>query len=227
MKESILSPAVLDFINHQLTALIFIDFLVVFLLRRLTTHLLPDDKAKREGLSDPIEEPSLEVATLSGGHSLDIAMLVYSSKEYAVSVGLDRKICLWDLNNNNQCYTISDPERDVGIRFPVLAIAIDEDSDWLAILASDAVTFWNIATNVQGPIVAIETFNQKPTAFFLEPSPSSDIPRPVIVWRNGTVVDLEPTSGESSEFMLCSGLTCARQLQSIGESSVRSSVPKC
>lgn len=226
MKESILSPAVLDFINHQLTALVFIDFLVVFLLRRLTAHLLPDDKAKREGLSDPIEEPSLEVATLSGGHSLDIAMLVYSSGGYAVSVGLDRKICLWDLNNDNRCYTISDPESDVGIRFPVLAIAIDEDSDWLAILASDAVTFWNTATNVRGPIVAIETFNQKPTAFFLEPSPSSDIPRPVIVWKNGTIVDLEPTSGESSELMLCSGLTCASQLLSIGESSVRSSVPR-
>ncbi|PON30303.1 hypothetical protein TGAM01_v200743 [Trichoderma gamsii] len=216
MKESILSPAVLDFINHQLTALVFIDLLVVFLLRRLTAYLLPDDKAKREGLSDPTEEPSLEVATLSGGHGLDIAMLAYSSGGYAVSVGLDRKICLWDLNNENRCYTISDPERDVGIRFPVLAIAIDEDSDWLAILSSDAVTFWNIATNVWGPIVAIETFNQKPTAFFLEPSPSSDIPRPVIVWKNGAVVDLEPTSGESSEFMLCSGLTCARQLLSIG-----------
>ncbi|KAK1243498.1 hypothetical protein MKX08_001636 [Trichoderma sp. CBMAI-0020] len=216
MKESILSPAVLDFINHQLTALVFIDFLVVYLLRRLTIYLLPDDKAKREGLSEPSEEPSLEVVTLSGGHSLDIAMLAYSSGGYAVSVGLDRKICLWDLNNENRCYTISDPERDVGIRFPVLAIAIGEDSDWLAILSSDAVTFWNIATNVRGPIVAIETFNQKPTAFFLEPSSSLDIPRPVIVWKNGTVVELEPTSGESSEFTLCSGLTCARQLLSIG-----------
>lgn len=226
MKESILSPAVLDFINHQLTALVFIDFLVVFLLRRLTTYLLPDDKAKREGLGDPSEEPSLEVTTLSGGHSLDIAMLAYSSGGYAVSVGLDRKICLWDLNNENRCHTISDPERDVGIKFPVLAIAIDEDSDWLAILSSDAVTFWNIATNGRGPIVAIETFNQKPTAFFLEPSSSSDIPRPVIVWKDGTVVDLEPTSGESSEFMLCSGLTCARRLLSIGESSVRSSILK-
>ncbi|KAM0470260.1 hypothetical protein ACHAPX_010048 [Trichoderma viride] len=215
MKESILSPAVLDFINHQLTALVFIDFLVVFLLRRLTAYLLPDDKAKREGLRDPTEEPSLEVTTLSGGHGLDIAMLAYSSGGYAVSVGLDRKICLWDLNNENRRYTISDPERDVGIRFPVLAIANDEDSDWLAILSSDAVTFWNTATNVRGPIVAIETFNQKPTAFFLEPSPSSDIPKPVIVWKNGAVIDLKPTSGESSEFMLCSGLTCARQLLSI------------
>ncbi|KAL7918186.1 sterol-sensing domain of SREBP cleavage-activation domain-containing protein [Trichoderma austrokoningii] len=215
MKESILSPAVLDFINHQLTALVSIDVLVVFLLRRLTTYLLPDDKVKREGLSDPSEEPSLEVKTLSGGHSLDIAMLAYSSGGYAVSVGLDRKICLWDLNNENRCYTISGTERDVGIRFPVLAISIDEGSDWLAILSSDAVTFWNIATNVRGPTVAAETYNQKPTTFFLEPNSSSDIPRPVIVWKNGTVVDIEPTSGESREFTLCSGLTCARQLISI------------
>lgn len=221
MKESILSPAVLDFINHQLTALVFIDVLVVFLLRRLTAHLLPDDKVKREGLGDPSEEPSLEVKTLAGGHNLDIAMLSYSSGGYAVSVGLDRKICLWDLNNQNRCYTISDTDRDVSIRFPVLAISIDEDSDWLAILSSDAVTFWNVATNVRGPIVAVETYNQKPTAFFLEPSLSSDIPRPVIVWKNGTVVDIEPTSGESREFTPCSGLTCARQLISMGESSVR------
>ncbi|KAL6911063.1 sterol-sensing domain of SREBP cleavage-activation domain-containing protein [Trichoderma evansii] len=215
MKESILSPAVLDFINHQLAALVCIDVLVVFLLRRLTAYLLPDDKAKREGLGDPGEEPSLEVKTLSGGHSLDIAMLAYSSGGYAVSVGLDRKICLWDLNNENRCFTISDTERDIRIKFPVLALAIDEDSDWLAILSSDAVTFWNIATNVLGPIVATETYNQKPTAFFLEPNASSDIPRPAVVWKNGAVLDIEPASGKSREFILCSGLTCARQLTSI------------
>ncbi|KAH8127983.1 sterol-sensing domain of SREBP cleavage-activation-domain-containing protein [Trichoderma asperelloides] len=224
MKESILSPAVLDFINHQLTPLVFIDVLVVFLLRRLTAYLLPDDKAKREGLSDSSEEPSLGVKTLSGGHSLDIAMLAYSSGGYAVSVGLDRKICLWSLNNEDRCFTISDPERDIGIKFPVLAIAIDEDSDWLAILSSDAVAFWNIATNVQGPTIAAETYNQKPTAFFLDPNVSSNIPRPVIVWKNGTVVDIEPASGESREFMLCSGLTCARQLISIAGEHQRPNV---
>jgi hypothetical protein len=220
MKEPKLLPAVNDFLHHQLIPFAIVDTIVILLLRLLTNYLLPEDKTKLEELRDSIEDPSLCVKTLSGGHTLDIAMLAYSPRGYAISVGLDRSICLWDLNNENRCFTMSDAGKEIRVKFPVLAVAVEEDSDWLAIMSSDAVTFWNITAHVRSPVVAMETYNQKPAAFFLEPSSSSDIPRAVIVWKNGTVVDLEPASGECREFMICPGLTCARPLLSKGELSI-------
>ncbi|RFU73449.1 hypothetical protein TARUN_8786 [Trichoderma arundinaceum] len=197
MKEPKLLPAAYDFIHHQLIRFVVIDIAVILVLRLLTGYLLLGDETKTEEQYDSNDQPSLCVKTLSGGHTLDIAMLAYSPRGYAISVGLDRLIRLWDLNSQNKHFTISDLEKDIRIKFPVLAVAIDEDSDWLAILSSDAVTFWNISTHMRGPIVAVETYNQKPESFFLEPNASSEIPTAVIVWKNGTAVDVEPTSGET------------------------------
>lgn len=219
-KEPPLLPALYDFIHNQLITFIIIDILVMTVLRLLTGYLLFGEESRMDESHDSSEqEPSLCVKTLSGGHTLDIAMLAYSPGGYAISVGLDRLIRLWDLNNDNKCFTISGPDMEMGIKFPVLAVAVDEDSGWLAILSSDTVTFWGVSTHMRGPIVAVDTYNQKPEAFFLEPDTSSGVPRPVIVWRNGTIVDLDPASGETRESATCSGLTCARPLLSKGESA--------
>ncbi|KAL7797429.1 sterol-sensing domain of SREBP cleavage-activation domain-containing protein [Trichoderma ceciliae] len=217
MKEPALLPAAYDFIHHQLVTFIIIDIVVIALLRLLTSYLLLGDETKMEELRDSSKQPSLCVKTLSGGHTLDIAMLAYSARGYAISVGLDRTIRSWDLNNENKCFAISDPEKEGSVRFPVLAVAIDEDSDWLAILSSDTITFWNITNHVRGPVLVVDTCSQKPEAFFLEPNAAPDTPKApkaVVVWKNGIVVDVEPASGETREFIICSGLTSARPLLS-------------
>ncbi|PTB62753.1 hypothetical protein BBK36DRAFT_1183340 [Trichoderma citrinoviride] len=218
MREPALLPAAYDFVHHRLGSFLLADIVVVALLRLLMSFLLTEDEARVEELHDSSDQSSLSVKTLSGGHTLDIAMLASSPRGYAVSVGLDRVIWLWDLNHRKKSTTIPTSERGAMIKFPVLAVAMDEDSDWLAILSSDTVVFWNMVTHLQGSAVAVETHNQKPEAFFLEPSAiaSSDIPRAVIVWKNGTALDVEPTTGESRESTICSGLTCARPLLSKG-----------
>ncbi|KAL6793508.1 sterol-sensing domain of SREBP cleavage-activation domain-containing protein [Trichoderma sp. SZMC 28013] len=213
MKEPALLPAIYDFAHHQLRAFVFVDIVVVALLRLLISYLLPEDETKAEELQDSSDQSSLCVKTLSGGHALDIAMLAYSPRGYVLSVGLDRMIRLWDLNHRNKG-PISNLEREIVVKFPVLAVAMSEDSDWLAILSSDMVTFWNMITHVHGSSVAVETYNQKPESFFLEPTASSDIPRAVIVWRNGTALDVDPASRETRESTICPGLTCARPLLS-------------
>ncbi|KAL6851808.1 sterol-sensing domain of SREBP cleavage-activation domain-containing protein [Trichoderma novae-zelandiae] len=216
IKEPALLPAAYDFIHRQLASFVLIDVVVVALLRLLMSFLLTEDEARVEELHDSSDQSSLSVKTLSGGHSLDIAMLAYSPRGYAVSVGLDRVLRLWDLNHRKKGIAIPTSEGGATIKFPVLAVAMDEDSDWLAILSSDTVVFWNVVTHLQGSAVAVETYNQKPEAFFLEPSAiaSSAIPRAVIVWKNGTAVDVEPASGETRESTICSGLTCARPVLS-------------
>ncbi|KAK4062570.1 uncharacterized protein Triagg1_9940 [Trichoderma aggressivum f. europaeum] len=179
MKEPALLPAIYDFAHHQLRTFVFIDIVVVALLRLLVSYLLPEDETKAEELQDSSDQSSLSVKTLSGGHALDIAMLAYSPRGYVISVGLDRMIRLWDLNHRNKG-PISHLEREIVVKFPVLAVAMSEDSDWLAILSSDMVIFWNMIAHVHGSSVAVETYNQKPESFFLEPTASSDIPRVVI-----------------------------------------------
>ncbi|KAL7949218.1 sterol-sensing domain of SREBP cleavage-activation domain-containing protein [Trichoderma barbatum] len=213
-KEPALLPAIYDFAHHQLGRFVFIDIVVIALLRLLISYLLPEDETKAEESHDSSDQSSLSVKTLSGGHTLDIAMLAYSPRGYAITVGLDRMIGLWDLQHRNKGLAISNLEREIVVKFPVLAVAMDEDSDWLAILSSDKVTFWNIITHVHGHAVAVETYNQKPEAFFLEPTASSNIPKAVIVWKNGTAVDVEPALGEARESTICPGLTCARPLLS-------------
>ncbi|KAL7913564.1 sterol-sensing domain of SREBP cleavage-activation domain-containing protein [Trichoderma velutinum] len=214
MKEPALLPAIYDFAHHQLGTFVFIDIVVIALLRLLISYLLPEDETKAEELHDSSDQSNLSVKTLSGGHTLDIAMLAYSPIGYVISVGLDRMIRLWDLNHRNKGISISNLEKEIVVKFPVLAVAMHEDSDWLAILSSDMVIFWNIITHVHGSSVAVETYNQKPESFFLEPAASSDIPRAVIVWKNGTAVDVDPASRETRESTICLGLTCARPLLS-------------
>ncbi|KAK4072639.1 hypothetical protein Trihar35433_4703 [Trichoderma harzianum] len=213
MKEPALLPAIYDFAHHQLRTFVFIDIVVVALLRLLVSYLLPEDETKAEELQDSSDQSNLCVKTLSGGHTLDIAMLAYSPRGFVLSVGLDRMIRLWDLNHRNKG-PISNLEREILVKFPVLAVAMSEDSDWLAILSSDTVIFWNITTHVHGASVAVETYNQKPESFFLEPTASSDIPRAVIVWRNGSALDVDPASRGTRESTICLGLTCARPLLS-------------
>lgn len=212
IKEPALLPAAYDFMRHKLATFVVVDLVVVALLRLLMSVMLTEDEARVEELHDSSDQSSLSVKTLSGGHTLDIAMLAYSPRGYAVSVGLDRVIRLWDLNHRKKSTAIPTAEGGATIKFPILAVAMDEDSDWLAILSSDKVVFWNMVTHLQGSAVTVETHNQKPEAFFLEPSATalSDIPTAVIIWKNGTAVDVEPASGQVRESIICSGLTCAR-----------------
>ncbi|KAH0493719.1 hypothetical protein TgHK011_000373 [Trichoderma gracile] len=226
IKEPALLPAAYDFMRHQLATFVVIDLVVVALLRLLMSFMLTEDEARVEELHDSSDQSSLSVKTLSGGHTLDIAMLAYSPRGYAVSVGLDRVIRLWDLNHRKKSTAIPTSGGGTTIKFPILAVATDEDSDWLAILSTDKVVFWNMATHLQGSAVAVETHNQKPEAFFLEPSAtaSSDMPTAVIIWKDGTALDVEPASGEIRESNICSGLTCARPLLSKVRKNSRPSV---
>ncbi|KAK1237585.1 hypothetical protein MKX07_006713 [Trichoderma sp. CBMAI-0711] len=227
IKERTLLPAAYDFMRHKFATFVVIDLVVVALLRLLMSFMLTEDEARVEELHDSSDQSSLSVKTLSGGHTLDIAMLASSPRGYAVSVGLDRVIRLWDLNHRKRSTTIPTSEGGAPIQFPILAVAMDEDSDWLAILSSNKVVFWNMVTHLQGSAVTVETHNQKPEAFFLEPSAtaSSDIPMAVIIWKNGTAVDVEPASGQVRESIICSGLTCARPLLSKDDGTTSWSFP--
>lgn len=218
-REPTLLPAYYDFINHQLTQFVVIFVVVVAALRLLISYLLYEDEANIEDDNDLEDGPLLSVRHLPEGHTLDIAMLAHSSEGYIITVGLDRIILVWDLRSEGSSYALPGTTSDAGSMFPVLAIATDHESKWLAILSPFQVTFWNLADRVWGPTVAVDLFGQRPEAVFFAPRLSSEAPHLIIVRRNGTVTELFGEEGSGTEDSVISEnpLICAEPLISRGE----------
>ncbi|KAG5755554.1 hypothetical protein H9Q69_000978 [Fusarium xylarioides] len=213
LKEPTLLPALYDFINHQLTRFVVILLVVIASVRLLTTFLLWEDESDdddRHSDTDPI----LDVKSFTGGHRLDVVMLAAAADGHVVSVGLDRTLQVWDARHDIFPYTIVDGCRSDDAPFPVLAMTIDDNSKWLAILSPTKIAFWNIKDKVWGPPLSVNLQGQKSEAFFFGSSDTnSDIPRLVLVRRNGTLTEFMPDLGEGADYGICrSPLTCVRPL---------------
>jgi hypothetical protein len=109
---------------------------------------------------------------------------------------------------------VVDGEQSDDAPFPVLAMAIDDHSKWLAILSTYKAALWNLKEKTWGPWLSVDLYGQKPEAFFFgSPDPHTDIPRLVLVRRNGTLTEFVPDAGEGADFGVCrSPLTCVRPL---------------
>ncbi|KAF4968875.1 hypothetical protein FSARC_3810 [Fusarium sarcochroum] len=212
-KEPTLLPAVYDFVNHQLTRFIVIVLVVIASVRLLTSFLLWEDETDDDDRHSDTD-PTLGVKSFTGGHVLDIAMLAAAPDGHVVSVGLDRIIRVWDVRPGGLQYVVADGEQSDDAPFPVLAMAIDDDSKWLAILSTYKVALWNLKEKVWGPWLSVNLQGQKPEAFFFGSSdPRTDIPRLVLVRRNGTLTEFRPDAGEGADYGICrSPLTCVRPL---------------
>ncbi|SPJ75095.1 related to SREBP cleavage activating protein [Fusarium torulosum] len=212
-KEPTLLPAVYDFINHQLTRFVVIVLVVVASVRLLTSFLLWEDDTDNDGHHSGTD-PMLDVKSFPGGHALDIAMLTAAPDGHVVSVGLDRTIQVWDARPGGISYAIANGEPSVDAPFPVLAMAIDDNSKWLAILSPYKIALWNLKGKTWGPSLSVNLQGQKSEAFFFGASdPKRDIPRLVLVRRNGTLTEFKPDAGEGADYGICrSALTCVRPL---------------
>ncbi|KAK7425491.1 hypothetical protein QQZ08_008056 [Neonectria magnoliae] len=200
-KEPTLLPAAYDFIDHQLTRFLVIVVVVIAAIRLLTNYLLWEDETDDEKHHHLDSDPLLGVRSLTGGHALDIAMLAASPDGHVVSVGLDRLIRIWDVRPGGLNYAIADGDNTEEAPFPVLAMAMDDDSKWLAVLSSYKAALWNLKEQRWGPMLAIDLYGQKPEAFFFAPSSQSgNIPRLVLVRRNGTLTEFVPGAGDVEDF---------------------------
>lgn len=216
-KEPTLLPAVYDFINHQLTRFLVIVVVVLAAVRLLTSYLLWEDD-ENGGDYNPDGDQLLSVESFAGGHALDIAMLAASPDGHVVSVGLDRVVRVWDVRPGGLDYVLTVAENPDESPFPVLAMTMDNDSKWLAILSTSKVSLWNLASRSWGPSLAVDLNGPKPEAFFFGPSEAqSNIPRLLLVRRNGTLTEYVPGAGNGEDFGLCrSPLVCAQPLYGNG-----------
>jgi hypothetical protein len=186
-----LLPAAYDFVKYQSTRFIMTVLFIVAAVSLLMNFLLWGEEDLVGDQDDrPEDDPLLVVKTLSNGHALDIVMLAASPDGVIVSVGLDRWIRVWDIRQELNAHMIEIRTRDMDI-FPVLAVAIDDHSSWLAFLsASGRMVFWHIPTRKWGPIAKVEVKGRSPLIFSFTASKAETISSVMLMQSDGVLTEM-------------------------------------
>ncbi|GAW12700.1 hypothetical protein ANO14919_020700 [Xylariales sp. No.14919] len=200
-QEPLLSPAIYDFARHQLTPFLVTVLVVTALVRLLMNYLLWDELSETEDTNSS-QDSLLSVKTLHGGHHLDVALLTASSAGHLVSVGLDRIIRVWNIKEGGYNYVLGAEKNSPRIPFPILAICIEDELHWLALLTIDRVLLWNLVDLRWGPSIKVEPYRHKPEVFFFGNDDCSNIPPLILVRRDGVITELRPELGESSSYII-------------------------
>lgn len=198
-------PAVYDFVHHQMAQFIATIVLVAACLCLLTNYLLWSDEDGDNDAEAMDESPVLSIKTLSGGHTLDVAMLASSPAGHLISAGLDRKIWVWDVRPGGNHYAIPGTEVLDGCGlFPVLGLAVDDDAKQLAVLSSNRVRIWDLAEYTWNEPLEVEQSYQKPELFCFHPTSTKTIPKLIIVRQNGILTELPGEASKTrDDFTVC------------------------
>ncbi|KAI1473588.1 sterol-sensing domain of SREBP cleavage-activation-domain-containing protein [Daldinia eschscholtzii] len=183
------TPAVYDFVRHQSIPFLITVLIIAAAVRLLMNYLLWDELAESPRVG-PDGDTLLSVRTLNTGHSLDVALLSACSDGHLVSIGLDRIIRIWDIKAGGKNYVLGENGDSSIIPFPVLAMCIDEESHWLALLTSDKVLLWDLIGLRWGPLIRADPDRHKPEAFFFVADDSLAIPALILIRRDGIITEL-------------------------------------
>ncbi|PBP15893.1 sterol regulatory element-binding protein cleavage-activating protein [Diplocarpon rosae] len=204
-------PAAYDFARNQFGVFIITVIVTVAAVSILMNYLLWDESPEMEGDRRPDDEPLVKIKTLNHGHSLDVLLLTASRDGVVASVGLDRLVRIWDIRRVRS-YVVHDDESSID-PFPVLAIAIDSDSNWLALLSGqDRVYLWNIPERRWGPFMHVAVKGKKPAGFCFRYDKTEFVNPVLVIRHNGTMSELHVERNESIEVPIChSALVSVRQ----------------
>ncbi|TQV99112.1 Sterol regulatory element-binding protein cleavage-activating protein [Cordyceps javanica] len=184
-------PAAYDFVDHQLAEFVISIVLVGACLRLLASYLLLADEDTKGDLPESAANPSLSVKTLSGGHLLDVAMIAASTDGQIVSAGLDRTIRVWNVRSDGTDYELPGTSQ-LGGRdlFPILGIAVDTESKWLAIMSMTQIWLWHLVDHAWSEPIQLNSGSHTPEVFCFHPESSQKNPRLVIVKKDGSLTDV-------------------------------------
>ena len=202
-REPLFLPALYDFLHHQIPQCVVLLLTILAALLLFTKHLVKDQFKDGVGPEHPDDEPLLSVRSLSKGHTLDVAMLASSAGGQLVSVGLDRAIQVWDVPSGTRSQVPSDPDVPLENPFPVLSMAVDDKSRWLALVSWQRVFLWNIEEQQWGTTRDIDLGGHRPEAVFFTTKGPEASPSLVLVKRNGMGLELQVETEESREFLIC------------------------
>jgi WD40 repeat protein len=187
-----LLPAAYDFVKYQSTRFIMTVLFIVAAVSLLMNLLLwgEDDPGTDNQDDRPQDETLLAVKSWSNGHALDILILAASPDGVIVSIGLDRLIRVWHVLQNNNAHMVEVPTREIDI-FPVLAVAIDEKSNWLALLSANGnVILWHIPTRKWGPVKKLNVRGRSPLIFSFASSKTRPVSSVLCVQLSGILIEM-------------------------------------
>ncbi|RYP02641.1 hypothetical protein DL764_005686 [Monosporascus ibericus] len=200
-RERLLPPAVYDFIRHHSVHFAVILLVIGAAVRLLMNYLLWDELAETTGVSSANEAPLLSVRTLEIGHALDVALMAASSDGHIISVGLDRLIRVWDVKSGGDSYVLLEQDDTSTITFPILAMCIDDESHWLALLTRDKILVWNLCEHRWAPTIQMDPHRQKPEAFLFYHDQSKGISL-LLFRREGVLIEVNVDEGTATTFNL-------------------------
>lgn len=190
----------------------FVVTAVTMLMNHLLSKTTPEDTAERS----QDEGPFLKCQTLIEGHSLDVAILVSSPRGILVSVGLDRRIVVWKLRGNcHPCLKeVIQPTSVDQILWPVLAIALDERGEWLAIAPrSGKVSFYQVENSSLYRSIEIDLRGHPPSAFFFAPRNMNDDqnhgPRLIVLRPDGYLLEVYVRTKDIVHHQICERVSVA------------------
>lgn len=198
-------PAAYDFVRHQSKPFLVTVTLCMAAVTLLMHYLLWDESPEIEEEERPEDEHLISIKSLSRGHSLDVVLMTASHEGVIASVGLDRWVRIWDVRKGVYSYIVHDPESSNN-PFPVLAMAIDNDSNWLALMsARNRVFLWNLPERRWGPAVDVDMKGRAPISFFFGHDKLELIDPVIIVRSNGLMTELhaEAETSESRDLLIC------------------------
>lgn len=202
-KEPLLLPAVYDFLHSEVPRFIVWLLIMLAALRLFTNHLIKDQFKDGAGSDHPDDEPLLSVRSLVKGHTLDVAMLAASPGGQLVSVGLDRTIQVWDVPSETRSRVLSDPEVPLENPFPVLGMALDDKSKWLALVSWQRVFLWDVGKQEWAGIREVDLGGHRPEAVFFVTKGQDATPSLVLVRRNGVGLELQLETEKTRDFLIC------------------------
>ncbi|CAG8962205.1 hypothetical protein HYFRA_00005257 [Hymenoscyphus fraxineus] len=202
-------PAAYDFARNQFGTLVAFVLVLCAAVALLMHYLLWDESPEVDYEDRPDDDPLISVKTLTHGHSLDIALIKTSNDGIIVTVGLDRRIRVWDIRNKDFSIVYHHSSKNP---FPVLALAIDRYSKWMAILsAKNQVLLWNIPEKRWGPEMSVDVKGRTPASFGFGHSKTGVIDPVLIIRHNGMMTELNMEANESKDLRVChSPLVCVR-----------------
>jgi hypothetical protein len=209
-------PAAYDFARHQSSIFVVNVIIVVAAVSLLMNYLLWSEEDTSQDNDSTIhkEDPLMAVTTLAPGHALDVVMLSASPGGVVVSVGLDRRIRIWNLRQGETQYIFS--TNNGASPFPILAMAISEQAEWVVLLSiTGRLMLWNVNDKQWGPSARIATESLAPLLSFFKPAKAGAVASLVLVWTSGLLTEVnfyhEAQNQISQVELQESPLSCAKE----------------